>query len=155
MLIEVKAKVAWKIDGKVKKKIETYIIDEEVFAEAEYAVMSRLEQYKSDGEVEDFEITGLKLSIVKEIITQYEGNYTFIATLRDTTLLDDGSEKVIKYKVLLWANNIAEAMTHTREIAQQGYDMQIDGLKEVNYTYLNSQENEESEYTENQLPEGA
>lgn len=153
MLIDVKAKVAWKIDGKVKKKIETYILDKEVFAEAEYAVMSHLEQYKSDGEVEDFEITGLKLSIVKEIITQYEGDYTFIATLRDTTLLDDGSEKTIKYKVLLWANNIAEVITHTREIAQQGYDMQIDGLKEVNYTYLNSQENEESESTENQLSE--
>lgn len=152
MLIEVKAKVAWKIDGKVKKKIETYIIDEEVFAQAEYAIMSHLEQYKSDGEVEDFEITGLKLSIVKEIITQYEGDHTFIATLRDTTLLDDGSEKIIKYKILLWANNIAEAMTHTREIAQQGYDMQIDGLKEVNYTHLNSIENE-SESTENQLPE--
>lgn len=155
MLIEVKAKVAWKIDGKVKKKIETYILDKEVFAEAEYEVLSLLNQDKIDGEVEDFEITGLKLSIVKEIITQYEGNYTFIATLRDTTLLDDGSEKTIKYKVLLWANNIAEAMTHTREIAQQGYDMQIDGLKEMNYTYLNSQENEESASTENQLSEGA
>lgn len=155
MLIEVKAKVAWKIDGKVKKKIETYILDKEVFAEAEYEVLSLLNQDKIDGEVEDFEITGLKLSIVKEIITQYEGNYTFIATLRDTTLLDDGSEKTIKYKVLLWANNIAEAMTHTREISQQGYDMQIDGLKEVNYTYLNSQENEESASTENQLSEGA
>lgn len=152
MLIEVKAKVAWKIDGKVKKKIETYIIDEEVFAQAEYAVMSHLEQYKSDGEVEDFEITGLKLSIVKEIITQYEGDHTFIATLRDTTLLDDGSEKIIKYKVLLWANSIAEAMTHTREIAQQGYDMQTDGLKEVNYTHLNSLANE-SASTENQFPE--
>ena len=152
MLIEVKAKVAWKIDGKIKKKIETYIIDEEVFAQAEYAVMSHLEQYKSDGEVEDFEITGLKLSIVKEIITQYEGDHTFIATLRDITLLDDGSEKIIKNKVLLWANNIAEAMTHTREIAQQGYDMQIDGLKEVNYTHLNSLANE-SASTENQFPE--
>ena len=155
MLIEVKAKVAWKIDGKVKKKIETYILDKEVFAEAEYEVLSLLNQDKIDGEVEDFEITGLKLSVVKEIITQYEGDYTFIATLRDTTLLDDGSEKTIKYKVLLWANNIAEAMTHTREIVQQGYDMQIDGLKEVNYTYLNSQENEEPTSTENQLPEGA
>lgn len=155
MLIEVKAKVAWKIDGKVKKKIETYILDKEVFAEAEYEVLSLLNQDKIDGEVEDFEITCLKLSVVKEIITQYEGDYTFIATLRDIILLDDGSEKTIKYKVLLWANNIAEAMTRTREIAQQGYDMQIDGLKEVNYTYLNSQKNEESESTENQLPEGA
>lgn len=152
MLIEVKAKVAWKIDGKIKKKIETYIIDEEVFAQAEYAVMSHLEQYKTDGEVEDFEITGLKLSIVEEIITQYEEDHTFIATLRNTTLLDDGSEKIIKYKVLLWANNIAEAMAHTREIAQQGYEMQIDSLKEVNYTHLNSLANE-SASTENQFPE--
>lgn len=136
MLIEVKAKVAWKIDGKVKKKVETCIIDEEVFAYAENAVTSYLEQYKTTGEAEDFEITGLKPSIVKEIITQYEGDHTFIATLRNTTLLDDGSEKIIKYKILLWANNIAEAMTHTREIARQGYDMQIDGLKEVNYHYL-------------------
>lgn len=154
MLIEVKAKVAWRIDNKIKKKIETYILNKEVFAEAEYEVLSLLNQDKNTGEVEDFEITSLKLSIVKEIITQYTGDHTFIATLRDTTLLDDDSEKIIKYKILLWANNIAEAMAHTREIAQQGYDMQIDGLKEVNYTYLNSQENEESS-TENQLSEGA
>ena len=33
-------------------------------------------------------------------------------------------------------------MNHAREIVQQGYDMQIDSLKEVNYTYLNMQENE-------------
>ena len=46
-------------------------------------------------------------------------------------------------------------MNHAREIVQQGYDMQIDSLKEVNYTYLNMQENEESTSTENQLSAGA
>jgi hypothetical protein len=136
MLIEVKAKVAWIMDGKVKKKQETFILDKEVFAEAEYAVMHLLEDYRTDGTVDGFEVQGLKLSVVKEIITQYQGESTFIASLRDTFLQDDGTEKVTRYKVLLWANNIAEAMTHTREIAQQGYDMQIDGLKEVSYTYL-------------------
>lgn len=155
MLIEVKTRVAWKIDGKVKKKLETYILDKEVFAEAEYAVMTELNNAINDGTVENFEITGLKQSVVKEIITQYQGDSTFIATLRDTMLQDDGSEKVIRYKVLLWADNIAEAMTHTREIAQQGYDMQIDGLKEVNYTYLNTQENEEQETSANQDSAGA
>ena len=142
MLIEVKAKVAWIIDGKVKKKQETFILDKEVFAEAEYTVMAYLEDCKHDGSVDDFEIQGLKLSVVKEIITQYQGEGTFIASLKDTFLQDDGTEKVTRYKVLLWANNIAEAMTHTREIAQQGYDMQIDGLKEVNYTYLEDEDNE-------------
>ena len=148
MLIEVKAKVAWIIDGKVKRKQETFILDKEVFAEAEYAVMSLLEGYRREGTVDNFEIQGLKLSIVKEVITQYQGECTFIASLRDVFLQDDGSEKVLRYKVLLWADNISDAMAHTRELASQGYDMQIDGLKEVNYTYLNPQDNETPTTTE-------
>lgn len=144
MLIEVKTRVAWIIDGKAKKKLETYLLDKEVFAEAEYAVMALLEENKQGGTVEDFEITGLKQSVVKEIVTQYEGECTFIVTLRDTIHQDDGSEKSIRYKVLLWADNISEAMNHAREVAQQGYDMQIDGLKEVSYTYLESEGHEET-----------
>lgn len=148
MLIEVKAKVAWIVDDKVKRKQETFILDKEVFAEAEYAVMSLLEGYRREGTVDIFEIQGLKLSIVKEVITQYQGECTFIASLRDVFLQDDGSEKVLRYKVLLWADNISDAMAHTRELASQGYDMQIDGLKEVNYTYLNPQDNETPTTTE-------
>lgn len=147
MLIEVKVKVAWVIDGKVKKKMETYILDKEVFAQAEYEVMTILNAYKGYSEVEDYEILGLKLSTIREIITQYEGEYSFIATLRETIHQDDDSEKQIKYKILLWANSISEAMSHTREIVAQGYDMQIDGLKETNYTYLNQADNDEA--TEN------
>ena len=144
MLIEVKAKVAWIIDGKVRKRLETYIIDKEVFAEAEYAVMTTLSNAVNDSSADSFEIQGLKVSPIKEIVTQYSGDYTFIVALRDVMLQDDGSEKTIKYKVLLWADSISEAMTHAREIVQQGYDMQIDSLKEVSYTYLNSEENETS-----------
>lgn len=144
MLIEVKTRVSWIVDDKTKKKLETYILDKEVFAEAELALMTLLERYKREGTVEDFEITSLKQSIIKEIITQYQGDSTFIVTLKDTIHQDDGSEKVIRYKVLLWADNISEAMNHAREIVQQGYDMQIDGLKEVNYTYLIPEDYEET-----------
>lgn len=154
MLIEVKTRVSWKIDNKVKKKLETFILDKEVFAEAEYAVMTLLEGHKREGTVEDFEIVSLRQSIVKEIVTQYQGDATFIVTLKDTIHQDDGSEKSIKYKVLLWADNISEAMNNAREIVQQGYDMQIDGLKEVNYTYLVDDGNEETT-TENRVSEGA
>ena len=147
MLIEVKTKVAWKVDNKIKKKLETYLLDKEVFAEAEYAVMALLNNEINEGTVENFDITSLRQSIVKEIITQYKGEGTFIVTLRDTMLQDDGSEKAIKYKVLLWADNISEAMNHAREVAQQGYDMQIDGIKEVNYTYLNIESNGEAAQT--------
>lgn len=144
MLIEVKAKVAWIIDNKVRKRTETYILDKNVFAEAEYEVMSLLSGYMDEGTVKSFEILMIKVSMVKEIITQYQGESTFIASLRDIFLQEDGTEKTLKYKVLLWANNISDAMTHTREIASQGYDMQIDSLREVNYVYLTTQRNEES-----------
>lgn len=144
MLIEVKAKVAWVIDNKVRKRTETYILDKNVFAEAEYEVMTLLSGYMEEGTVKSFEILMIKISMVKEIITQYQGESTFIVSLRDIFLQEDGTEKTIKYKVLLWANNISDAMTHTREIASQGYDMQIDSLREVNYSYLTTQRNEES-----------
>ena len=101
MLIEVKAKVSWIIDSKIKRKQETYILDKDVFAEAEYAVMNILNTHQTEETVDSFEITGLKQSVVKEIITDYTGDYSFIATLRDTVHQDDGSEKQIKYKVLL------------------------------------------------------
>ena len=143
MLIEVKAKVAWIIDNKVRKKTETYILDKEVFAQAEYEVMSLLTNHKEEGIVDSFELLGIKVAAVKEIITQFEGEHSFIASLRDTYLQEDGTEKTVRYKVLLWANSISEAMSHTRDIARQGYDLQIDGLREVNYTYINHQDNEQ------------
>lgn len=149
MLIEVKAKVAWVIDTKVRRKLETFILDREVFAEAEYAVMSMLSNNVNDGTVESYEILGMKVSQVKEIVTQYQGENTYVASLRDTFLQNDGTEKTIRYKVLLWANNISDAMTNTRGIASQGYDMQIDSLREVNYIYLNSQRNEDTAENEN------
>ena len=114
--------------------------------------MTLLTAYKNEGTVEDFEITSLKQSSVKEIITNYQGDYSFIASLRYMFIQDDGTEKAMKYKTLLWANNISEAMSHTRELTQQGYDMQIDSLKEVNYTYLENNDNEET-IPENQVSE--
>lgn len=149
MLIEVKARVAWVIDTKVRRKLETFILDREVFAEAEYAVMSMLNNNVNDGTVESYEILGMKVSQVKEIVTQYQGENTYVASLRDTFLQNDGTEKTIRYKVLLWANNISDAMTNTRGIASQGYDMQIDSLREVNYIYLNSQRNEDTAENDN------
>jgi hypothetical protein len=140
MLIEVKTKVAWIIDDKIKKETETFILNTEIFAQAEYVIMRELTDKREAGLIDSFEIMSLKLSIVKEIITQYEGEYSYIASLKDVTLQDDGSEKVVRYKVLLWASSITDAMSHVREIVAQGYDMQVDGLKEVNYTYINNEE---------------
>ena len=136
MLLEVKVKVTWIIDSKPKKRTETYLSEKEVMAEAEYTIMSMLNASQQEGTLREFEIQSIKLSSIKEINLQYQGEHSYIASLKDIFLQDDGTEKPIRYKVILWANSISEAMNHVREIAQQGYDMQIESLKEVDYYYI-------------------
>ena len=136
MLIEAKSKVARIIDGKIRKKAETFIMDAELFTTVEYRVMTILSQEQSEGTVDSFEIQSLRISPIKEVCTQYQGNSTFIASLKDVFIAEDGTEKPLRYKVLLWANTLSEANTHTQELAAQGYDMHIEGIKEVDYEYL-------------------
>lgn len=136
MLIEVKAKVTRIIDTKKRKKLETYILNKDFFSEAEYKVTEILNTQHDEGEVDSFEIQSLKLSTIKEIADQYEGQYSFLATLKDIYHDDNGNEKSIRYKVLLWADDLTSATHNARELQRQGYDMQIEGLKEVDYTYI-------------------
>lgn len=147
MLVEIKVKVARVIDGKTRKRTETYVMDKEFFSQAEYAVTELL---NGDTTVEDFQIQNLKLSQIKEIDDQSINNSipSFIATLIDIFLQDDGTEKKIKYKVLLWADNLTAANRRANELSHQGYDMQIEGIKQVDYEYLVEQSNREEE-TEN------
>lgn len=141
MLIEVKVKVTRIIDTKKRKRIETYIINKEFFSEAEYAVTVLLQ---GDNTVDNFEIQSLKLSPIKEIADQYEGQYSYIATLKDIYHDDEGNEKSMRYKVLLWADNLTSATSRIRELQRQGYDMMIEGLKEVDYEYLRESADQKS-----------
>ena len=138
MLIEVKVKVARIIDGKTRKRTETYVLDKEVFADAEYQVWSTLIAEQNAGTVEIFEIQSLKLSQIKEIDEQTLNSVlpSFIATLIDIFLQDDGTEKKIKYKVLLWADNLTAANRRANELSHQGYNMLIESIKQVDYEYL-------------------
>lgn len=136
MLIEVKVKITRIIDAKKRKKLETYILNKSFFSEAEYKVTEILNTQHDEGEVDSFEIQSLKLSTIKEIADQYEGQYSFLATLKDIYHDDNGNEKSMRYKVLLWADDLTSATHNARELQRQGYDMQIEGLKEVDYTYI-------------------
>lgn len=140
MLIEVKVKVTRIIDTKKRKKLETYILNKDFFSEAEYKVTEILNTQHDEGEVDSFEIQSLKLSTIKEIADQYEGQYSFLATLKDIYHDDNGNEKSMRYKVLLWADDLTSATHNARELQRQGYDMQIEGLKEVDYTYIKENE---------------
>ena len=137
MLVEIKVKVARIIDGKIRKKTETYLKDDcELFVEAEQAVMSKLTQEQEDGYVDNFEIQSLRISPIKEVCTQFNGEFAYLATLTDIFHTDDGTEKVQKYKVFLWANGHTDAVRNIQTLVRQGYDMHIEGIKEVDYEYL-------------------
>ena len=136
MLIEVKVKVARIIDGKTRKRSETYVVDKEFFAEAELQVMNYLSQEQNDGLVDSFEVQSLRISPIKEVATQFNGEFTYIATLKDIWLADDGTEKTLKYKILLYANDTADVTRNVLALARQGYDMQVEGIKQVDYDYL-------------------
>ena len=137
MLIEAKAKVEFNIGNKPKKKAVTYVLDTEFFSNAEYQVTGMLEEAKKQSTVNNYEILSLKQSPIKEVITQYEGEHSYIGTLEDVFTEDDGTEKRIKYKVLLWADDHQQALTRITELVRQGYDLIIKGIKEVDYEYLN------------------
>ena len=140
MLIEVKTKVT-RIEGKkTKKETVTFILDKEFFSEAEYAVTKLLGEEKAGKSVSDYEIQSLRISPIKELATQYTGENTFVVTLTDVFTDDEGNEKPLKYKVLLWAKDLSEAWERTKELSEQGYDMHIEGIKEVLYEYLAEEE---------------
>ena len=136
MLIEVKVKVARVIDNKTRKRTETYILDREFFSQAEYAITELLNEEEQSGLIEDFYITSLRESGIKEIVDKFKGDFSFLATLKDIWLEDDGTEKYLKYKVLLWADSPSQAMSNTLQLSKEGYDMQIEGIKQVDYEYL-------------------
>lgn len=138
--MEAKVKTTREIEGKVRKRTDTYVLLKDFFAEAEYDITSLLTLQRETDDVQDFEIQSLKISSIKEIVLRYTGEHSYIATLKDTWIDDIGNEKSLRYKVLLWANNLSDAISNTREIAQEGYNMVIEGVKEVNYILINNEQ---------------
>lgn len=149
MLIEVKAKVARFTESKPIKRTETFIVEDcELFSQAEYRVLSTLIHQQEEGTVESFEILSLRQSPIKEVYGPFQGEHPFLATLRDIWLADDGTEKSLRYKILLWGSNLTEANADIHRLAHQGYDMQIEGLKQVDYEYLGAEFQAESSQEE-------
>ena len=93
MLVEVKAKVARIIDGKIRKRVETFLVpDCDVFSSAEYIVLNALVNEQEEGTVDSSEILSLRQSPIKEVCDQFQGESAFIATLKDI-FHEDGSTK--------------------------------------------------------------
>lgn len=127
MWYEVKLKVDKEnAKGELKEVKEHFIADADLFCEVEAKALG---QY--NGKCDVFSITRSK---VREIVNdKEEGKPFFKATIVDTFVNDDGTEKETKYPVLVCAKDIPEANKLIQDYLKQGLtDMRLDGIVKTN-----------------------
>lgn len=120
MLYEVKARYT---DGDGKTVKVHYLLDAELFAQAEVKAYEQLQDKK------DVDVVSIKRSTIKEVIKEDNDLDYYVATISDTYTDDKGNEKIIRYKQLLPAASIGEAQEAINDYLKQGYDMRLDAIK--------------------------
>ncbi len=121
------------IDNKGNNKSITsrYIVENaNLFSEVE----SKL--YEEFSNETDFEVTGIKISKLKEIVNKPpQGEYKiYFATICDHFITEEGDDKELKYVVALHAGDINEAHQTVKQYMQQGLeDMELVAIKETKY----------------------
>lgn len=101
------------------------------FAEAE---AKAYEEFAGE-KFKDSDVVGIKRSCIREIVnerpTYEEGEPTaYKATLIDRYITDSGAEKFLKYHVLVWAKDLADAKTAMDTYIKAGMgDMTLDSLQ--------------------------
>lgn len=127
MLFEAKLKVEKTLDsGEVKEVTEHYILDAELFAEAEKIMFEQYPNQKID-------VFAVFRSKIREIINDKEEDKPFYkATVIDIfTDENTGKEKETKYELLVCAESVAEATAITTEYLKQGYNLRLDEIKRI------------------------
>lgn len=115
-----------KDDGSERKVTEKYIIDNSLsFTDAENILLSLF------GNNDDFEILSIKKSKVREIVNtrQSDDDLIWLAEMMDVFLTDEGDEKQMKYKVLVFAKTFDSAKAIMSDYMKQGFDMSLISLK--------------------------
>lgn len=148
MLIEAKVKITKEVDGKTYKSIVNFLTDDENLVDALATVLSHLQTMRSSHLIEDADIISCKQSSIKEVATQFEGDKSYIATLRDIWIDEVGNEKSVRYKVLLYAEDLTECNQRVQELSREGYDMSVESLTEVDMEYLEHTSDAEDTYTD-------
>ena len=113
-------------NGEGKTVKEQYLVDNRnLFAEVEDSMYVGFDGYK------DLDVIAVKRSRIKEIINtrQSEDDLIWMAELQDTFVDDDGKEKYIKYKVVLYSKTFDTAKAFISEYIKQGYNLALVSLK--------------------------
>lgn len=108
--------------GEIKEVKEHFITNVDLFCEAE---AKGIELY--NGKCDVFSIIRSK---IREIVNSKEDDKPFFkATIVDTFINDDGTEKEINYPVLVCASDLKEANKIIDEYMKAGLnDMRLDGI---------------------------
>lgn len=138
MLIETKVKTRKEVDGKIYKSTVNFLSDDDTLVDALATVLDHLQAMQSSHLIEDAEVISCKQSSIKEVATQFEGNKSYIATLKDIWIDEVGNEKSVRYKVLLYAADLTECNQRVQQLSREGYDMSVESLTEVEMVYLES-----------------
>lgn len=88
-------------------------------------------EYGQGLNLNEVDVVGVKRSKVKEILNTCQHNDDLIwqAELMDVFHDDEGNEKEIKYKTILFAQSFDSAKSFISEYMRQGYDMSLVSLK--------------------------
>lgn len=116
-------------NGNDKTTKQNFILDNiELFGEAEEML------YKYGQSLTACEVIAIKRSKVKEIANRRgsEQDKVWLAEVEDVFLSDEGEEKSIKYKILLYAKNFDSAMKVMDQFLAQGYSMTLVTIKRTN-----------------------
>ena len=127
MFFEAKLRVEKTLDtGEQKEVKEHYIMDAELFAEAEKMMFELYPNQKID-------VFSIGRSDIREIINEKKDDKPFFkATVIDVFTDDEtGKEKETKYYMLVCAENTVEATLLVNEYLKQGYNLRLDGIKRV------------------------
>lgn len=127
MLFEAKLKVEKTLDSGEQKEVkEHYILDAELFAEAEKMMF---ELYPNQA----IDVFCVARSDIREIINEKEEDKPFFKATVIDIYTDEitGKEKEIKYHMLVCAENVVDATLLVNEYLKQGYNLRLDGIKRV------------------------
>ena len=127
MFFEAKLRVEKTLDtGEQKEVKEHYIMDAELFAEAEKMMF---ELYPNQA----IDVFSIRRSDIREIINNKEDGKPFYKATVIDVFTDDktGKEKETKYFMLVCAKDTVEATLLATEYLKQGYNLRLDEVKRI------------------------
>lgn len=104
-------------NGRPIVRIDTYLIEANLFAEAEYKALN-----ESGSKADVFSVKRVKIDEIINMDKETAETDWYKATVVKSYTSDDGTEKQVKWYMLCPAKDTADANNQVVEMLKQGYD---------------------------------